>query len=222
MRVTTPEAEWFEVIGVVEHQRHESLAADGREAAYFTDGYSGAGGVTRWALRTSGDPARLVSPVREEIARLDKRLAVAEVQPMQTFVDQAQAQTRFSLVLIAIFAAIAALLAAVGLYGVLSSAVRQRTAEIGLRMALGAAPASVFSLVVGHGLRLSAAGIGAGLVAAFSLTRVMGSMLVGVAPHDPITFAAIAVLFFVISAIACWLPARRAAGLDPTVALREE
>jgi putative ABC transport system permease protein len=222
IRVTTPEAEWFEVIGVVEHQRHESLAADGREAAYFTDGYAGAGSVTRWALRTSGDPGRLVGPVREAVARLDKRLAAAEVQPMQTFVDQAQAQTRFSLVLIAIFAAIAALLAAVGLYGVLSSAVRQRTAEIGLRMALGAAPASVFSLVVGHGLRLSAVGIGAGLVAAFSLTRVMGSMLVGVAPHDPMTFASIAVLFFVISAVACWLPARRAAGLDPTVALREE
>jgi predicted permease len=222
IRVTTPEAVWFEVIGVVEHQRHESLAADGREAAYFTDGYAGAGSVTRWALRTSGDPGRLVGPVREEIARLDKRLAVADVQPMQIFVDQAQAQTRFSLMLIAIFAAIAALLAAVGLYGVLSSAVRQRTAEIGLRMALGAAPASVFNLVVGHGLRLSAAGIGAGLVAAFSLTRVMRSMLVGVAPHDPLTFAAIAMLFFVISALACGLPARRAAGLDPTVALREE
>jgi predicted permease len=222
IRVTTPEPEWFEVIGVVEHQRHESLAADGRETAYFTDGYAGAGSVSRWALRTGGDPGRLVGPVREAIARLDKRLATAEVQPMQTFVDQAQAQTRFSLVLIAIFAAIAALLAAVGLYGVLSSAVRQRTAEIGLRMALGAAPASVFSLVVGHGLKLSAVGIGAGLVAAFSLTRVMRSMLVGVAPHDPMTFAAIAVLFFVISVLACWLPARRAAGLDPTVALREE
>jgi len=222
MRVITAEAEWYQIVGVVEHQRHESLAADGREAAYFTDGYAGAGGVTRWALRTSGDPARLVGPVREAIARLDKRLAVAEVQPMQTFVDQAQAQTRFSLVLIALFAAVAALLAAVGLYGVLSSAVRQRTAEIGLRMALGAAPASVFSLVVGQGLKLSAVGIGAGLVAAFSLTRVMGSMLVGVAPHDPATFAAIAALFFVIAALACWLPARRAAGLDPTVALREE
>ena len=105
--------------------------------------------------------------------------------------------------LIAIFAAIAALLAAAGLYGVLSSAMRQRTAGIGLRMAPGAAAGSVFRLVVVQGMRLSAAGIGLGVAAAFSLTRVMGSMLVGVAPHDPATFAAIAVLFFAISVFAC-------------------
>jgi len=222
IRVITPEALWYEVVGVVEHQRHESLAEDGREAAYFTDGYAGPGAVGRWALRVEGDPAQLAPLVRAAVARIDKRLATAEVQPMQAFVDQAQAQTRFSLVLIAIFAAIAAVLAAVGLYGVLSNSVRQRTAEIGLRMALGAAPHSVFGLVVGHGLRLSAAGIGLGLIAALSLTRVMESMLVGVAPHDPITFGAIAGLFFVIAAVACWLPARRAAGMDPTVALREE
>ena len=222
IRVITAEAQWYEVIGVVDHQRHESLAEDGREAAYFTDGYAGPGAVGRWALRVEGDPAALAPQVRETVARIDKRLAASDVQPMQVFVDQAQAQTRFSLVLIAIFAVIAAVLAAVGLYGVLSNAVRQRTAEIGLRMALGAAPGSVFGLVVGHGLRLSAAGIGLGLVAAFALTRVMSSMLVDVAPHDPVTFGAIAALFFVIAALACWLPARRAAGLDPTVALREE
>ena len=222
IRVITAEALWYEVIGVVEHQRHESLAEDGREAAYFTDGYAGPAAVGRWALRVEGDPARLAPLVREAVTKIDKRLASSEVQPMQVFVDQAQAQTRFSLVLIAIFAVIAALLAAVGLYGVLSNSVRQRTAEIGLRMALGAAPGSVFGLVVGHGLRLSAAGIGLGLVAAFALTRVMESMLVGVAPHDPVTFGAIAALFFVIAAFACWLPARRAAGMDPTVALREE
>ncbi|HMC58461.1 MAG TPA: FtsX-like permease family protein, partial [Candidatus Solibacter sp.] len=222
MRVITADPLWYDVIGVVEHQRHESLSADGREAGYFTDGYAGPGAVGRWALRVEGDPAQLAPLVRAAVARIDKRLATAEVQPMQTFVDQAQAQTRFSLVLIAIFAAVAALLAAVGLYGVLSNSVRQRTAEIGLRMALGAAPGSVFGLVVGHGLRLSAAGIGLGLIAAFSLTRVMESMLVGVAPHDPATFGVIAALFFVIAAVACWLPARRAAGMDPTVALREE
>jgi putative ABC transport system permease protein len=222
IRVITPEPQWYEVIGVVDHQRHESLAEDGREAAYFTDGYGGPGAVGRWALRVEGDPAALAPIVRDAVARIDKRLATSDVQPMQVFVDQAQAQTRFSLVLIAIFALIAAVLASVGLYGVLSNSVRQRTAEIGLRMALGAAPGSVFGLVVGHGLRLSAAGIGLGLVTAFALTRVMSSMLVDVAPHDPVTFGAIAALFFVIAALACWLPARRAAGLDPTVALREE
>jgi putative ABC transport system permease protein len=182
----------------------------------------GPGAVQRWALRTEGDPIRLVTPLREEIVKLDKRLAVSEATPMLALMDRAQAQTRFALVLIAIFGTIAALLASVGLYGVLSDSVRQRTAEIGLRMALGAAPGSIFQLVVGHGLRLSAAGIVVGIVAAFSLTRVMASMLVGVQPHDLATFTSIAMLFFAIAAVACWIPARRAAGLDPTNALREE
>jgi len=117
---------------------------------------------------------------------------------------------------------IAATLAGVGLYGVLSTVVRQRTAEIGLRMALGAVPGSVFRLVVGHGLRLSAAGVAIGVAAAFGLTRAMTSMLVGVKATDPITFAAMAALFLIVAVIASGLPARRASGLDPTIALREE
>ena len=189
---------------------------------FFTDGLGNFGAVARWLLRTDGDPSRLVPLVRDEVAKFDKRLAVSELTPMQTFIDRAQGQTRFALILISVFGVIAVLLAAVGLYGVLSDSVRQRTAEIGLRMALGAAPGSILQLVVGQGLRLSAAGIVCGILAALSLTSVMSSMLVGVAPHDAVTFAAIAVLFFAIAAFACWLPARRAAGLDPTTALREE
>jgi putative ABC transport system permease protein len=174
-------------------------------------------------VRAAGDPTLLGGAIRAEIARLDPRLVVAEMQPMQKFVDHAQAQTRFALVLIGVFAVIAAMLAAVGLYGVLSAAVRQRTAEIGVRMALGAAPAGIFRLMVGQGLRLSGAGIAMGLIVALALTRVaMHSMLVGVAPTDPLTFAAMAVLFLLIAAVSSWLPARRAALLDPTVALREE
>jgi predicted permease len=220
-RITTPEAQWYEIVGVVAHQRHDTLAADGRESMFFTDGFVGFGATNRWTLRTGGDPNRLVPLVRAEIAKFDKRLAVADLEPMQQYVDGAEAQTRFALILIGIFAAIAALLAAVGLYGVLSDAVRQRTAEIGLRMALGAAPGSIFTLVVGQGLRLSAAGVAVGVVAAIGLTRVMSTMLVGVKPEDPATFATIALLFFAIAALACWIPARRAAGLDPTAALRE-
>jgi putative ABC transport system permease protein len=117
---------------------------------------------------------------------------------------------------------IAAVLAAVGLYGVLATFVRQRTAEIGVRMALGAAPSNIFALVVGQGLWLSAAGIGIGLIAASAATRVMASMLVGVKATDPVTFAAIVVFFFVIAAVACWIPAWRASSLDPTLALRDE
>jgi putative ABC transport system permease protein len=137
-------------------------------------------------------------------------------------VDHAQASTRFSLLLIGVFAAIAALLAGVGLYGVLSTVVRQRTAEIGVRMTLGAGPGQIFRLIVGQGLRLTAAGIAAGLLAAFALTRGMITMLVGVKPTDPATFATMAAAFLLIAALASWLPAWRAASLDPTVALRDE
>jgi putative ABC transport system permease protein len=138
------------------------------------------------------------------------------------FVDQARAPTRFALVCIAIFAIVAAVLASVGLYGVLSTVVRQRSAEIGVRMAFGASAQSVFRLVVGQGMRLSALGIGIGILAAIALTRVMRKMLVGVSATDPATFAAIGALFLAVAALACWLPARRAAKLDPLVALRDE
>jgi putative ABC transport system permease protein len=154
--------------------------------------------------------------------RLDPNLLVNEVQPMPALVERAQAGTRFALLLIGLFAIIAAVLASVGLYGVLATFVRLRTAEIGVRMAMGAAPGKIFQLVVGQGLRLSAAGIVIGLAAAIGLTRVMSSMLVGVKPTDPLTFAATAVLFFAVATLACWIPAWRAARLDPTVALREE
>jgi putative ABC transport system permease protein len=222
VRVNTPEPEWVEVIGVAAHQRQTSLAEPGREQIYFTDGYIGHGAARRWAVRTAGNPARYAGQIRAEIARIGRQLLITDMQPMEAYVEQAQAGTRFSLLLIGVFAVMAALLAGVGLYGVLSTLVRQRTAEIGVRMALGAAPGSIFQLVVGQGLRLSAGGIVLGLAAAFALTRVMTSMLVGVQATDPATFAAVAALFFAIAALACWLPARRAAGLDPTQALREE
>jgi len=222
IRIQTPEPEWVQIIGVVAHQRVNSLAEPEHEQVYFSDGFRNYGSVNSWILRTSGDPARLAPSVRAAIGKLDPSLLIAEMQPMPVWVDHAQAGTRFSLLLIGVFGVIAALLASIGLYGVLSTFVRQRTAEIGVRMALGAAPANIFSLVVGHGLRLSAMGIGIGVIAAAVLTRVMATMLVGVKPTDTITFLAIAALFFAIAAISCWIPARRAAGLAPTVALREQ
>ncbi|MGB7231876.1 MAG: ABC transporter permease [Candidatus Acidiferrum sp.] len=222
IRVRTPEAEWVEVIGVVAHQREESLADRGREQVYVTDAFLGAGAVNSWAIRVSGDPSSFGGDVRSAINAVDPHLLVAEMQPMSSWIDKAQAGTRFSLLLIGVFAVIAALLAGVGLYGVLATVVRQRTAEIGIRMALGAVPTNIFKLVVGEGLGLTAFGIGAGAIAAFVLTRGMTTMLVGVKATDPETFGGMAVLFFLIAAISSWLPARRAAGLDPTVALRDE
>jgi len=144
------------------------------------------------------------------------------MRPMEAMVDQDQAATRLSLLLLGVFAGIAVLLASVGLYGVLATVVGQRTAEIGVRMALGASPASVFKLVLGHGLRLTALGLMIGMVAAFGLTRMMATMLVGVKPSDPSTFAAMTLLYFLFAGVSTWVPAARAAGLDANAALREE
>jgi putative ABC transport system permease protein len=221
-RIRTPDPEWFEVVGVVAHQHQESLAESGREQIYVPDAYMTHGAIARWVLRTSGDPAKYIGPVRAEMASIDAHSLILEMQPMQAIVEHAQSGTRFQLLLIGTFAVIAAFLAAVGLYGVLSTAVRQRTSEIGVRMALGAAPSRIFSLFVAHGLELSATGVGVGLIAAVALTRLMSSMLIGVRATDPLTFIVMAVLFFIIAAVASWLPARRAANLDPTIALRDE
>ncbi len=221
-RVRTPEAQWGEIIGVVGHQRNTSLIEPGREQLYVTDGYVNHQAASWWALRTDGDPTALAGTVREVVKRTGKDTLINELQTMDSLVVQAQAQTRFSLLLIGVFSTIAALLAGVGLYGVLATSVRQRTAEIGVRMALGAAPSRIFRLMVGRGVYLSAIGIAIGLVAALALTRVLESMLVEVKPTDPVTFISVAVLFLIIAVMASWLPALRAAGLDPTTALRNE
>jgi putative ABC transport system permease protein len=221
-RFRTPDPEWFEIVGVVAHQRLTSLAEPGREQAYLPDSYWGNRAVQQWAVRTQGDPSRYAEPIRAAMAAFDRTALLTQVQTLDSVVARAQTGTRFSLLLIAAFAVIAALLAGVGLYGVLSTVVRQRTAEIGVRMALGAAPTGVFGLMIGYGLRLSAIGIGAGLAAALLLTQAMSSMLVGTKPTDPLSFGAMAVLFFAIATLATWIPARRAASLDPSIALRQD
>ena len=221
-RVNSPEPQRYEVIGVVDHQRHTDLAKDGREAIFLTDGSFGFGAANRWAVRTSGDPMAHAAAVKALVTELNPRSGAIEVQPMSAFVADAQAQTKFLLVLIGIFAGVALVLAAVGLYSVLSTTVRQRTPEIGVRMAFGAARGGIFKLMVVQGLRLSSIGVGIGIVAALVLTSAMKSMLVGVAPTDPLTFGAMAAAFLVISAVACGLPALRASRMDPMVALRDE
>jgi hypothetical protein len=169
----------------------------GREQLYAPDGALTHRAVQAWALRTKGDPGRTL-PSRAQMTIFDRSISLNDVQTMETIVNHAQT------------------------YGVLSTVVRQRTAEIGVRMALGAAPNGIFGLMIGCGLRLSAVGITAGLMAALLLTRAMGSMLVGIKPTDPLTFAGMAALFFLIAGLATWIPARRAAALDPSAALREE
>jgi predicted lysophospholipase L1 biosynthesis ABC-type transport system permease subunit len=221
IRVRTPEAEPVEIVGIVGHQRQESLAVPGREQIYFVDAFVGSAAVRSWTLRTASDPAGYENQVRAALQELNPALLVTEMEPATDVVVNAQAGTRFSLLLIAAFAIIAGTLAGIGLYGVLSTAVRQRTAEIGVRMAMGADRGDIVQMVVAQGVRLSAAGIAIGLVAAVVLGRVMTSMLVGVKATDPATFVTWVVLFFAISALASWLPARRAARLDPKEALQE-
>jgi predicted permease len=221
IRNRTPEAEPVEVIGVVAHTREESLSVPGREQVYFTDSFVGSGIVQEWAIRTSSNAAKYGNDIRAVIKEINPHLLIAEVQPAEALVDRAQAGTRFSLLLIGVFAVIAVVLAAVGLYGVLSTVVRQRTAEIGVRIALGAQSSRIFKLVVGQGLRLTGVGIVAGLIAAFVLTRLMTTMLVGVKATDPATFATMTILFFTIAAVSSWVPAWRAASVDPNQALRQ-
>ncbi len=222
IRIRTPQPEWVEVVGVVAHQHTTSLAEPGREQVYVTDAFLGSGRVRTWAIRTGSDVADYENQVRAVIKGINPNLVVTQIQPMDAVVHGARANTRFSLLLIAVFAVIAGVLAGVGLYGVLSSAVRQRVSEIGVRMALGAGRGNIFKLVVGQGLRLSALGIAAGFIAAFILTRVMSTMLIGVKPTDPATFASMTVVFLAIAALASYLPARRAAGVDPMTTLREQ
>jgi putative ABC transport system permease protein len=204
------------VIGVVQHQRNLSPAEDSRQTL-FQPGFA----TDRWIVRTSGDPTRTLQTVRSELRQLNPNLLVAEARPLLDLVDDARAHTRFALWCIVVFAAIAAVLASVGLYGVLATSVRIRTAEIGVRMALGATAQNIFGTVVRQGVSLSAVGIALGMLAAFWLTRLMTTLLVGVTPTDPTTYITIGVFFLTIATVACSIPALRASRVAPLIALRE-
>jgi putative ABC transport system permease protein len=222
IQLPDPAHPWAEVIGVVGHQRLASLREPGPGTVYFSDGFWGIGVSRNWILRTAGDPANYAAAVRAELSRIDRGLVLSKVQPMDVLVEQDQSGTRMALLLLGTFAVMSLLLAAVGLYGVLSTVVRQRTAEIGVRLALGAEPAGIFRMMVGQGLRLAVVGLALGVLASLGLTRLIAAMLVGVKAADPATFAAVAVLFLLVAVAASWAPAARAAALDVNAALREE
>lgn len=173
-------------------------------------------------IRTQGDPMNLIATTRNEIAALDKDLPLSDIKTLDQVSIAALARTRFTMLLLSVFAGVALLLAAVGIYGVMSYSVTQRTHEIGIRVALGAQQRDVISLVARQGLTLALAGLGAGMAAALALTRVMSSLLFGVGATDPITFAGIAVLLIGVALGACFVPARRATKMDPMIALRHE
>ena len=173
-------------------------------------------------VRTSVEPLSLAGAVRNQIAALDKDQAVFNVRTMEEALSRSVAARRFSMILLGVFAMLALVLAAVGIYGVISYSVAQRTREVGIRMALGARTIDVIKLVVRDGLKLVLIGVGVGLAGALALTRLMTTLLFGVTPTDTVTYATVALGLVLVALIACCIPARRATKVDPLVALRFE
>jgi putative ABC transport system permease protein len=174
------------------------------------------------AMRSTGDPERTVASVREAMRSVDPDLPLAKVATLTGLVDRSLTQPRFAMFLLAAFGFLSLVLAAIGMYGVISYTVAQRTREIGVRIALGAQRAQVFGMVLAHGARLALAGIALGLAGAWAMTRAISSFLYGVEPGDPLTFGAVSTLFAAVALLACYLPARSAARVNAVVALRNE
>lgn len=211
----------LQVIGLAEPVRAQSLAAEGRETIYYPYRFFPWFPLS-FTVKTAGVSTGLTDAIRREVETVDPDIPISRVRFMDEYVDDALGQTRFALTLIGVFAAMALVLASVGLYGVISYSVRQRTREIGVRIAFGASDRAVVKLIVGHGLLLALGGLGVGLVASFVATRLVSGLLYGVAAADPLTFAGVSVVLVGVATVASYLPARRAIRIDPVVALRDE
>jgi len=212
---------WIEIIGVVGDTKLYGLANPSRLELYMPLQQSRSSDMFL-VLRSAIDPASLTPAVRDAVASIDKDQPVFSVNTMKQLVDASVATRHITLVLLGLFSGLALLLAAIGIYGVISYSVQQRTHEIGIRMALGAQRLDVLRLVVGQGVRLAALGIAIGIAAAFGLTRLMASLLFGVGAYDPVAFVTAAIILLLVAIAACYIPARRAIAVDPMVALRYE
>jgi putative ABC transport system permease protein len=173
-------------------------------------------------IRTTNDPLSMVAAVKSQVWAVDKDQTIWAARTMEEIVAQSVAPRRFNLLLVGVFAALALVLASVGIYGVISYAVSQRTREIGVRLALGAQQRDILKLIVGQGLLLALGGIASGLIASFALTHWLKSLLFGVSTTDPLTFAGVALLLTLVAFVACYVPARRATKVDPMAALLSE
>jgi len=219
---STSNSPWREVIGIVKDVRQNDFIASPKMQMYLT--YRQLKNVAANALvvRTSIEPMSLAAPVRNAIWSVDKDQTVADIDTMDHIVAEAVARQRFSMLLLGLFAALALLLASIGIYGVMSYSVAQRTREIGIRIALGARRTDVLQMTVKQGLKLVGAGMLLGLLAAILLTRVMASLLFGISATDPITFIGISVVLLAVAILASYVPALRATKVDPIVALRAQ
>jgi putative ABC transport system permease protein len=230
-----PDLKWLEIVGVVSNTPSFALAeADPEPQLYMPMSIAGGPdipmsaligpniGMMSYVVRSAGQPRGLLPSVRHAVDVVDKGVAIANVRTLQDALDEASAQPAFTMVLIAIAATVALLLGMIGIYGVMSYIVTQRTGEIGVRLALGADPRSVARMIVQQGGLVALAGIGVGLGAALAGSRVIESLLYGLGPRDPSVFAVASCLLLGVALVACWLPARRAARLSPLEALRTE
>lgn len=225
LRGSTPPFPWMTIIGIVADSRQRSLGEEPR-AEYFIPiaqsptSAGGAWGAMTLIARTHNEPAALAPAARRAAWAVDPQLAVANLRTLRTLVSQSVAQPRFTMLLVLIFGAIALVIAAVGVYGVVAYSVSRRTREVGVRLALGASPQAVVRLIVGQGMVVAGAGIVLGVVGALVVTRALAKLLYGVSATDPWTFLGIASLFAGVAALATYLPARRATKVEPTLALR--
>ena len=212
---------WREVVGIVAHVKHNN-GLEGESRVQYYIPHTQLANSSMFLVARADNPESLAGAVRGAVRSLDRDLPVYRVTTMDQVVSDSLAQRRFSMYLLGAFAALALALAVIGLYGVMSYTVAQRTHEIGIRMALGAQPLAILRMVVGQGMALALAGVGVGVGAALGLTRLMSTMLYGVRAFDPATFVAISLALGAVAFLACFIPARRATRVDPMVALRYE
>ena len=214
--------DWSTIVGIVGHVKHDSLASDTGKGTYYAPMFQRPLPLAYLLVRTDGDPARLASPLRQAVLSLDAKQPVHDLVTMESRVTASLGARRFVVTLLGFFAAMALLMAVLGLYGVISYAVSQRTQEIGIRMALGARPRQVLGLVIGQGMRLAAAGGLVGLAASLGFSRWLESQLFAVSPFDPLTFTAMAAVLVSAALLASTIPATRATRVQPSDALRYE
>jgi putative ABC transport system permease protein len=215
------EARWQTVVGVVSDVRQSGLAGEVVPEVYSLE-IADAGGALSFVVRTAGNPAHLISAVRAAVAEAEPNQPIHNLMTMGQRLANSTTSPRLNTALLGSFAAVALVLAVVGIYGVMSYAVTQRRREIGVRMALGAQRSDVLGLIIHGGLRLTLLGVAVGLAGAFALTRYLSNLLYSVKATDPLTFLGVAVALTGVALLACWLPARRAARTDPMVALRTD
>ncbi len=211
-----------EIVGVVGNVKHLALKNEDSPEMYLPQTQIPFN-IMSLVVRTSvSDPSALTTAVRKELAAMDSSIPLTSIRVFDEYVSRSLARPRFNALLLSIFAGTALLLTATGIYGVMAYSVAQRTNEIGIRIALGAAQSSIFRLVVGQAMSLVGISVVIGVAGAFAATRLLNSLLFGVGAWDPVTFAGIVLLVSVVAFLAAWLPARRAARVDPIIALRTE